>query len=290
MGVSKNATQDEIKKAYRKLAKEYHPDRNPGNKSAEVKFKELNEANEVLSDEKKRALYDQMGSDYTRYQRQGGSPNNYNWEQWQQSGGGNFEVDLEDLFGFSEFFNSFFGGMPGRRSGRRSAQPRRVEQPVTITLQEAFRGGKRLLQMDHKRMEVQIPRGVQNGSKIRFSGQGPTLSNGQPTDLYLVIEVQNDPMFERQGDDLHTTARIDLYTAVLGGSTIVNTPGGNVSLKVPAGTQPDRIFRLAGRGMPKLRNPSQQGDLYVHVKVRLPQQLSDDQKALFEQLRDSKTG
>ncbi len=290
LGVSKSASQDEIRKAYRKLAKEYHPDRNPGNKSAEAKFKELNEANEVLSDEKKRALYDQMGSDYTRYQRQGGSPNSYNWDQWQQSAGGNFEVDLEDLFGFSEFFNSFFGGMPGRRSGRRSAQPRRVEQPVTITLQEAFQGGKRLLQMDRKRMEVQIPRGVQNGSKIRFAGQGPTLSNGQPTDLYLVIDVQNDPMFERQGDDLHTTTHIDLYTAVLGGSTIVSTPGGNVSLTIPAGTQPDRIFRLAGRGMPKLRNPSQQGDLYVHVKVRLPQQLSQSQKALFEQLRGSKTG
>lgn len=289
LGVSKKATQDEIRKAYRKLAKEYHPDRNPGNKTAEAKFKELNEANEVLSDEKKRSLYDQMGSDYSRYQHQGGSPSSYNWEQWQQQQptGGNYEVDFEDLFSFSEFFNSFFGGMPGRRTSRRAAQPQRVEQPVSITLQEAFSGTKRLLQLGNKRTELQIPRGVQSGSKIRFAGQGPALSNGQTSDLYLVIDIQNDPFYERQGDDLHVNTQIDLYTAVLGGSAIINTLGGNVSLTIPPGTQPDRIFRLAGRGMPKLRNPNQSGDLYVHIKVKLPQQLNASQKALFEQIRRS---
>ncbi len=286
LGVSRTATADEIKKAYRKLAMKYHPDRNPGNKAAEEKFKGINEAYDVLSDTKKRGLYDQMGSDYSRYQQQGGVPNGYNWDQWYQQDGGTYEVDMndfEDMAGFSDFFRTFFGGMPSsstRRGGRRSAQPQVFEQPVAITMQEAYEGAKRLLQIGNRRLEVKIPKGVQNGTKIRMAGQGP-----QKSDLYLVINISQDPAFEMQGHDLHTEAASDLYTAVLGGEMLVHTPGGDVMLNIPAGTQPGQIFRLAKRGMPLLQNPKLSGDLYVRVKIQLPRHLNAQQKNLFEQLR-----
>ncbi len=289
LGVAKSANADDVKKAYRKLAKQFHPDRNPGDKASEAKFKEINEAYDVLSDTKKRGLYDQMGSDYSSYQKQGGTPNAYNWEQWYQQSPGVNEVnmeDLEDMFGFSEFFRSFFGGATSTRTaGRRTAQPRAYEQPVPVTFKEAFQGSKRLLQIGHRRLEVTIPRGVQNGTKIKMTGQGPELSNGQRTDLYLVMNVAGEQNFERQGDDLHTETGISLYDAVLGGETLVNTPGGNVMLKIPPGTQPGQIFRLAGRGMPHLRNPRYAGDLYVRIRVQIPRQLSEQEKSLFEQLR-----
>jgi len=286
LGVSRDATADEIKKSYRKLAMKYHPDKNPGNKAAEEKFKGINEAYDVLSDTKKRGLYDQMGSDYTAYQQQGGTSNSYNWDQWYQQNSGAYEVDmddLEDMYGFSDFFRTFFGGMPSsssRRGSRRTAQPQIFEQPVTVTLQEAFEGTKRLLQISNRRLEVKIPAGVQNGTKIRMAGQGP-----QKSDLYLVINIAQDPTFDMQGRDLHTEALADLYTAVLGGEVLVPTPGGNVMLNIPAGTQPGQIFRLAKRGMPLLQNPKLFGDLYVRVKVQLPRHLNAQQRSLFEQLR-----
>ena len=288
LGVSRNATADEIKKAYRKLAMKFHPDRNPGNKAAEEKFKGINEAYDVLSDTKKRGLYDQMGSDYARYQQQGGVPNNYQWDQWYQHDGGTYEVDMDDLgdmYGFSDFFRTFFGGMPSsssRRGSRRAAQPRIFEQPVTVTIQEAYSGTKRLLQIGNRRLEATIPVGVQNGTKIRMAGQGP-----QKSDLYLVINIAQEPNFEMQGHDLHTEVTSDLYTVALGGEILVHTPGGNLMLNIPAGTQPGQIFRLAKRGMPLLQNPKLYGDLYIRVKVQLPRHLTAQQKNLFEQLRRS---
>jgi curved DNA-binding protein len=288
LGVSRNSTPDEIKKAYRKLAMKYHPDRNPGNKTAEEKFKGINEAFDVLSDEKKRRLYDQMGSDYARYQQQGGMPNSYNWDQWYQHNGGAYEINMEDLenmFGFSDFFRTFFGGMPSsssRRGSRRVAQPQAFEQPISITLQEAFHGTKRILQIGNRRLEATIPVGVQTGTKIRMAGQGP-----QKSDLYLVISITHDPDFEMQGHDLHTEAVSDLYTAVLGGEILVKTLSGNVMLNIPAGTQPEQVFRLAKRGMPLLQNPKLHGDLYVRLTVQLPRNLNPHQKNLLEQLRKS---
>jgi curved DNA-binding protein len=285
LGVSRTATADEIKKVYRKLAMKYHPDKNPGNKAAEEKFKGINEAYDVLSDAKKRGLYDQMGGDYSRYQQQGGVPNGYNWDQWYQQDGGTYEVDMdgfEDMEGFSDFFRTFFGGMPSSssRRGRRAVQPEIFEQPVPITVQEAYEGTKRLLQIGNRRLEVKIPRGVQNGTKIRMAGQGP-----QKSDLYLVISITQDPTYELQGHDLHTEAATDLFSAVLGGEVLVHTPGGDVMLNIPAGTQPGQIFRLAKRGMPLWQNPKLFGDLYVRVKIQIPRHLNAQQKNLFEQLR-----
>lgn len=295
LGVAKNASVDDVKKAYRKLAMQHHPDRNPGNKAAEEKFKEINEAYEVLRDTDKRARYDQLGDSYQRWQQTGGTPGNFNWEDWfsQTPGGGRgVQVDMEDLFGgragFSDFFSAIFEGMgrqAPRQSARRQRQPQKYEQPVQISLDEAYRGTTRLMRLDDRRVEGKIPPGAQTGTKVRLAGLGPADGSGQKGDLYLVIEVLSDPRFERKGNDLYTDVNVDLYTAVLGGQTSVATLSGEVMLKIPAGIQPGQKIRLAGRGMPLLRSPQSFGDLFVNVKVQLPRQLDARQRELFEQLR-----
>jgi curved DNA-binding protein len=306
LGVDRKATTEEIKKAYRKLAMKYHPDRNPGNKSAEDKFKEINEANEVLSDTQKRARYDQLGESYSRWQQGGGQSGNFNWEDWftqAQAGGaapgGGTRVEygnFEDIFGgggFSDFFTQIFGGLGGTGAGgtrtqsRRTpfqAQPRNFEQTVTVSFKEAYQGTQRTIQMDGRRIEVKIPAGAKTGTKVRMAG---VVSAGgkQNGDLFLVIEVTPDARFERKDDDLETEFTIDLYTAVLGGQANVPTPSGDVVLTIPAGTQPGQGFRLAGRGMPKLRTPDKFGDLLARAKITLPRNLTAEQRKLFEQLR-----
>lgn len=287
LGVDRKAGDDEIKKAYRSLAKKYHPDKNPGNKSAEQKFKEINEAYEVLKDPQKRSRYDQLGDSYTSWQRNG-SPGNFNWDTWAQQSGSTVDMgDLNDLFGdFSEFFSTIFGGRPGvYTTTRRSSRPAALQQGVSISLMEAFHGTTRLFQIGNRRIEVRIPAGAQTGTKVRVRGAGPAGVNGQTSDIYLVIDVQPDHRFERKGNDLYSEAVTDLYTAVLGGKINVTTPAGNVELTIPAGTQPGQTFRLAGRGMPLLRSPQKFGDLYVKLKINLPKQLNEQQRKLFEQLR-----
>lgn len=303
LGVERGASADQIKRAYRELAKQYHPDRNPGNKAAEDKFKDINEAYEVLSDSTKRARYDQLGDSYSQWQRQGGA-GNFNWNDWFSQGapgGTRVEVgDINDIFGggFSDFFNMIFGGMSGRgasgmpggmgdfgsvRRGTARPQPQVYEQPVQITFQEAYQGTARTLQIDSRRLEVKIPAGAKSGTKVRMAGIG-----GASADLFLVIEVLPDARFERDGDNLSTEVAVDLYTAVLGGQVNVPTPTGEVVLTVPAGTQPGQTFRLAGRGMPHLGKPQQMGDLLARIKVTLPRNLTASQRALFEQLRQSR--
>src|SRR3990172_879617 len=297
LGVSRGTSQDEIKKAYRKLALQYHPDRNPNNKAAEEKFKEANEAYQVLSDPEKRAHYDQLGSAYSQWQQRG-APGGFNWGQWSTGGPGDVHVeysgDMDELFGqmggFSDFFQQIFGGTggfePGMRRGR-AAQPARqtaYEQPVTISLEEAYHGGTRLMQLDGRRLEVKIPAGARTGTKVRMAGVGPAGPGGQPSDIYLVVDVADDPRFARQGDDLTTEVEVDLYTAVLGGETRVPTLDGQVVLKIPAGTQPGQSIRLKGRGMPQLKNSKVRGDLFAKIKVRLPKNLTDKQRKLFEEL------
>ncbi len=304
LGVERNATEAEIKSAFRKLALQYHPDRNPGNQEAEEKFKEINEAYEVLSDADKRARYEQLGDSYTRWQQRG-TPGNFNWNEWTNAPGGGvrFEVgDLEDLFqggggGFSDFFQSIFGGAGGvaARQGagpgaatRRARQPVTYQQDVQISLEEAYHGAERTVVVDNRRLQMKIPAGARTGTKVRMAGAGPTGSDGRPTDLYLNIEVLPDPRFERQGDDLYTDTNVDLYTAVLGGEVRVPTPEGPVVLTIPAGTQPGQPFRLSGRGMPHLRQPSSRGDLYARIKVQIPRNLTQEQRQLFEQLANKR--
>ena len=293
LGVDRSAKPEEIKRAYRKLAMKYHPDRNAGNKQAEEKFKTINEAYQVLSDPEKRSRYDQLGTSYNQWQRSG-QPGNFNWDEWSpQSARGASRVDvgnIEDLFGgdFSDFFNTLFGGGGATHTRQRKTTARptnSVDQPIAITFQEAFHGTERVLSVDNRRITARIPPGTQTGSKVRL----PDVQTGkgnQKMDIFLVITVSQDPAFERRGDDLHTEFTTDLYTAVLGGQASVNTPSGNVLLTIPAGTQSDQVFRLAERGMPNLRNPGKHGDLYAKAKIQLPRQLTDKQRELFEKLRN----
>ncbi|MEW6715945.1 MAG: DnaJ C-terminal domain-containing protein [Chloroflexota bacterium] len=296
LGVDRKTEQDAIKRAYRKLALKYHPDRNPGNKQAEEKFKEINEAYQVLGDPEKRARFDQLGTSYERWQRMGGRPESFNWGEWftaSPTGGVHFEMgDLEDLLqgGFSDFFYRIFGGMPGGTgqgpfTQRERPRPQHIyEQPVTISLKEALYGATRQVQFNGRRLEVKIPAGARTGTKVRMSGAGPRQVNGKPSDLFLVVQVQPEPNFDRRQDDLYTDIQINLYTAVLGGEVRVPTLEGDLILTIPAGTQPNQTFRMRGRGMPLLSNPNKRGDLYVCTKVDIPIKLNSKQRQLFEQL------
>jgi curved DNA-binding protein len=301
LGVPKNASEKDIKSAYRKLARKLHPDVNPNDKSAQEKFKEVNEAYEVLSDTDKRKKYDELGANwqqYEQYQRAGGQGP----FQWGGRGGGpqyrtvNPE-DLQDIFGdiggASDFFRTFFGGGGfGDTRGGRTAAPRRgrdIEQPVKVNLEEAYKGTTRILQRDGKRFEVDIKPGVKTGSRVRVAGQGMEgIGQGLTGDLYLNIDVEPNPNFERRGDDLYVEVPVDLYTAVLGGEVRVPTlKGGSLMLKIPPESQNGKTFRLAGKGMPKLNQANEYGDLYVKLRVTLPEKLTDKQRELFEQLAKS---
>ena len=285
LGVERSASEDDIRKAYRKLAMQYHPDRNPNDKQAEERFKEINEAYQVLNDPKKRTHYDRLGSDYSTWQRRG-APGDFNWDDYVSGYPGGTRVnmeDFEDLFGgaggFSDFFRTIFGQGAGTGTRTRTRQqPQGYQQELEITLEEAYQGTTRVFESDGKQKQVRIPAGVRTGSKVRVAGVGP---NG--LDLYLIVDVKEDPRFERRGNDLHTTATASIFTAILGGEADVETLSGKVKLNVPAGTQPEQVFRLAGRGMPSVKNASEKGDLYVRLKVQIPKYLSAKQRELLEE-------
>lgn len=298
LGVDRGASDEEIKKTYRKLALKYHPDKNPDNPEAEARFKEINEAYEVLGDKKKRAKYDQLGSSYRAWERTGRDPGSFDWSQWASGfpgGGGNVRVevgDIGDIFGgggFSDFFNSIFGGGAAQGAGSFGRRPRTarrgrdIEQPIAISLTEAYTGTQRTIQRDGSRLEVTIPPGARTGTRVRVSGKGESGSGGSG-DLYLRVNVQDDPRFERKHDDLRTQVTVDLYTAVLGGEVKIPTLSGDVILTIPAGSQPGKTFRLKGRGMPRLREPSVKGDLFAELNVKIPENLSGRERELFDEL------
>jgi len=297
LGVDRKADEKEIKRAYRKLALKYHPDKNPGDKQAEEKFKELNEAYEVLGDAEKRAKYDQLGASYRQWERMGRGSGDFDWSQWAGGApGGATRVefgDLGDLFGggFSDFFNAIFGGGGMAGASPRSAasgQGRDVRQKLAISLAEAYTGGSRRVAIDGRKLEVKIPAGAQTGTRIRLSGQGVRGARGSG-DLYLDVEVLADERFERKGDDLYAESEVDLYTAVLGGEIQVPTLEGDVVLTIPPGSQPGQTFRLKGRGMPMLRHKDQHGDLFVSLKIAIPTDLSPEERGLFEKLANSRS-
>ena len=327
LGVPKTATEKEIRSAYRKLARQSHPDVNPGNTEAEERFKAINEAYEVLSDPDKRKRYDELGPrwrEYEQWQRAqqaaGARGQPFDWEGFpdQRPGGARYEYrtvseeDLRDLFGeeapFSDFFETFFSphdprsagrATPGGRAARRP-RPRAgadLEHPVEVMLEEAYRGTTRLLTLQTpdgqtRRPEVTIPPGVDTGARVRIAGQGlPGQAGGPAGDLYLVISVGPDPRFERRGDDLHTRIEIPVTALLLGGEARVPTPDGRMlALTIPAGTQDGSVFRLRGQGMPRLGRPEQRGDLHAEVHARLPERLSPRQRELLEELARLEAG
>lgn len=325
LGVARSASADDIKKAFRKLARKYHPDVNPGDKKAEERFKEINEAYEVLSDADKRKRYDTLGPNWQEQFGSSGGRRSYSYS------GSPFGFDTGGGSGFSDFFETIFGrgamGGNGRAAGtsglggvdmRRRAGDN-IEQPVEISFQEAYAGGSRTFSIQStevcptckgtgevgsrlctacsgqgqiprvKRIQVKIPAGVDNGSKIRVAGEGqPGIGGGPRGDLYLVISVKPDSKFERTGDDLHVNVEIELVKAMLGGEVAVPTPDGRrLLLTIPAETQNDRQFRLTGKGMPRLRGEGN-GNLYAHAKVMLPMHLSAEERELFEKLARSR--
>jgi curved DNA-binding protein len=309
LGLNRNAGQDEIKKAYRKLARKYHPDVNPDDKTASAKFSEINEAHEVLSDPEKRKKYDQFGANWQQFEQSGGRPEDFNWGQWQSAPGSGYSYrtvtpeEFQDLFGgaggYSDFFETLFGAS-GRRSGERSrgdqdfyfrAGPRRgrdSEHTLQITLEEAFHGATRTLAWEGgRKIEAKIPRGVRTGSRVRLKGQGESgIDGGEPGDLYLKIQVQPHQRFERSGDDLNLSVTVDLFTLLLGGQATVSGIDRSVRLDIPPETANGRVFRLRGLGMPRLKNPAERGDLYATVQAALPKSLSDKEKSLIKQWQE----
>ena len=285
LGVEKNATEEEIKRAYRKLARQYHPDFNKGDKQAEEKFKEINEAYQVLSDPAARRKYDRIGS---AYQSWGGEAGSFDWNEFLGNDIGGVRIHFGDgrqaYTDFSDFFRAIFGGLSGfERTARRSAPPRVVTQRLPITLQEAFHGTERTVDNGRERKVVRIPPGVKNGSKVRVRGMGPVAPDGTARDLHLLIEILPDPVFEVDGVDLHTEVTVDAFTAMLGGVVKVPTLEGAVRLRIPAGTQPGQVIRVRGQGLPLRPKSVRRGDLLVHVNVEVPRQLNEKQRTLLEQ-------
>ena len=304
LGVNNKASQDDIKAAYRKLARKHHPDVNPDDPSAEERFKEINEAYQALSDPEKRQKYDQFGPAYQQYRSTGGRPEDFNWGPWTQQGspGGSYRTVSQEEFnqmfggglgGFSDFFEALFGGgFSGQARTQRQSQPRPLrgsdaEHALEITLEEAYKGATRTLQFeDGRRIEARIPPGVRNGSKIRLSGQASSRpSNVQSGDLYLKMQILPHQTFTRDGNDLKVTLTVDIYTAILGGEINVPTMDKSVRLTIPEGTDTGKVFRLKELGMPTLKNPKKHGNLYVTVAIHIPKHLTQAEKDKLLELK-----
>jgi len=317
LGVSRNASDKDIKQAFRKLARKYHPDVNPGDKTAEEKFKRISEAYEVLSDPEKRKKYDQFGDQWQyadQFTGAGGPGTRYQSYDFSDIFKG---ADQSQGFSFGEDLGSIFGDLLGGMRSQRQARPRRgqdIESPIEVSLEEAYSGSTRLISIQSdvacptchgagliqnavcsvcqgkgtipqtKRIEVKIPAGVKTGSRIRIAGKGGEGSGGASGDLYLVVTVKPHPVFERQDDDLYVNIDVPLTTAVLGGEVKVPTPKGNLALKIPPETQNGQIFRLAGQGMPIL-GKNTRGDLKARVNVVLPTNLTEEERELFRKLK-----
>ncbi len=283
LGLAKTASLDEIKKAYRKLARQYHPDLNPDNKEANKKFQQINEANEVLSDEEKRKKYDEYGKDWKhadqfeeqKRSRQGG---NGGW-------GNQHESDFGEG-GFSDFFESMFGGGGGRRTSRQTKfRGQDIQADLKLKLSGVYTTHQQTFSINGKNMRITIHAGAEDGQKIKLAGQGGAGQQGGPAgDLYITFNIMNDTKFRRLGNDLYITSDVDLYTAVLGGDLTIDSMNGKMKVKVAEGTQNGTKIRLKGKGFPVYKKDGQFGDLIVTYHVLIPTQLTPEQKELFQKI------
>lgn len=284
LGVDKTAAEEDIKKAYRKLARKLHPDLNPNDKEAHRKFQQVNEANEVLSDPEKRKKYDQYGKDWQHADQ-------FEQQKRSQGGaafGGGHQFSGTDDGDFSSFFESLFGGSGGRRSHAKfRGQDYNAELKIDLTA--AMQTHQQTLTVNGKNIRITIPAGIENGQVIKLKGYGaPGVNAGPAGDLFITFIIAAHPRFKRSGNDLYTNVEIDLYTAILGGETTIDTLNGKVKLKVNPETQSGTKIRLKGKGFPVYKKEAEWGDLYITYEVRLPANLTGEQKELFTKLRNLK--
>lgn len=296
LGVAKTATPEEIKKAYRKLALLYHPDKTKGDKAAEEKFKDINEANEVLSDPEKRKKYDQFGEDWKRYQEAGAQPGGFDWSKYAAGRGGQARQMSREEFdamfgeeGVGDLFDALFGQQRGQRRGRRSTAIRGhdIEAETTLSLEEAYHGATRLIELNDQTIRVTIKPGIADEQVLRIAGKGGHGLNGGPNgDLYITIRIAPHAVFQRKGNDLYCDLTIDLYAAVLGGKVDVSTLKGKVRVDIPKETQNGNVLRLRGRGMPVYGKKNEFGNLFVKIDIQLPKHLDEEEIELFRRLAE----
>jgi curved DNA-binding protein len=293
LGVGKTATPGEIKKAYRALAKKYHPDKTKGDKGAEEKFKDINEANEVLSDPEKRKKYDQFGADWKHYEEAGAQPGGFDWSKYTSGGGQTHRTNTQasdTMFadeGVNDLFEMLFGQRGGQRPGRRSVDIKGedLEAETTLSLEEAYHGTTRLIQLGGQTIKVTIKPGATDNQMLRIPGKGAGgLSGGPNGDLYLTVKIAPHPEFQRKGTDLRCDFPVDLYTAILGGKAQIKTLKGKVTVNIPKGTSNGKELRLRGLGMPVYGKKGKFGDLLVKIDVGLPEHLSEEETDLFTKL------
>ncbi|HEY2727659.1 MAG TPA: J domain-containing protein [Parafilimonas sp.] len=285
LGIEKNATEEEIKKAYRKLARKFHPDLNPNDKEANKKFQQINEANEVLSDPEKRKKYDAYGEHWQHAEqyeqaKHSRSQSSQNWQDYTYSG----EQGEGD---FSDFFESLFGRASGRsgRSAQTKFRGSDYNASLSLSLHDAYTTHKQTLTINNKQVRITIPAGVADGQIIKLKGYGAPGVNGGPAgDLFITFVIEDDAKFKRVNNDLYTTAEIDLYTAVLGGDYTLETLSGKIKLKVNAETQNGSVVRLKGKGFPVYKQEGSFGDLFVTWQIKMPTNLTEKQKELFREL------
>ncbi len=292
LGVAKTATAEEIKKAYRKLAVKYHPDKNAGDKTAEEKFKEVNEAYEVISNSEKRKKYDELGDNWRYYQQHNANEGkDFDWSKWTSAPDNGqrqytYSTQGQQFGDFSDFFESVFGGEARRPGAPRSWPGNDLQAELSISLEEAYTGCKRQIALNNEKLQLNIKPGIADKQLLRLKGKGePGRNGGAAGDLYITVHVEPHSHFERKGDDVYASVPVDLYTMLLGGKATIHTLKGFIRIDIPPGTPNGKVLRLKNMGMPVYEKPGEYGHFYAKAEVLLPKKLTEKEKQLFTELR-----